>query len=135
MREGLDGTPIVLRLGVPPGLARTLHSTNSIESMISICREHAGNVKRWRDGQMRAALVRRWGDQGLQAVPPVNGHLHLCALRAALNRATAEPVVLRHAQCRSGERSLMFTGPPPKFHGTSAILIEVSELTLTLVSG
>jgi hypothetical protein len=46
----------VLRLGVPPTLARTLRSTNAIESMISVCREHAGNVKRWRDGQM----AQRW---------------------------------------------------------------------------
>jgi len=27
-------------------LARTLRSTDAIESMISVCREHAGNVKR-----------------------------------------------------------------------------------------
>jgi hypothetical protein len=33
-------------------LARTLHSTNTIESMIAICRDHAANVKRWQDGTM-----------------------------------------------------------------------------------
>ncbi len=43
----LDETLTVLRLGVPPTLARTLRSTNCIESMISVCREHASNVKRW----------------------------------------------------------------------------------------
>jgi hypothetical protein len=26
---------------VPPALARTLRSTNAVESMISICRDHA----------------------------------------------------------------------------------------------
>ena len=41
LREGLDETLTVLRLGVPPTLARTLRSTNAIESMIGICREHA----------------------------------------------------------------------------------------------
>jgi putative transposase len=40
----------VLRLGVPPTLARTLRPTSTIESMIEICREHARNVKPWRDG-------------------------------------------------------------------------------------
>ena len=35
LREGLDETLTVLRLGVPPTLARTLRSTNAIESMIS----------------------------------------------------------------------------------------------------
>jgi putative transposase len=37
---------------VPPTLARSLRSTNCIESMIGICREHAKNVKNWKDGQM-----------------------------------------------------------------------------------
>ena len=93
LREGLDETLTVLRLGVPPTLARTLRSTNCIESMISVCREHAGNVKRWRDGQM--AL--RWCAAGMveagKQFRRVNGHLHLPTLRAALERETAEPVV------------------------------------------
>jgi len=78
---------------VPPTLARTLRSTNAIESMISVCREHAGNVKRWRDGQM--AL--RWCAAGMveagKQFRRVNGHLHLPALRAALERECAAPVV------------------------------------------
>jgi len=86
LREGLPETLTVLRLGVPPTLARTLRSTNAIESMISICREHAGNVTRWRDGQM--AL--RWCAAGMveagKQFRRVNGHLHLPALRDALQR-------------------------------------------------
>jgi transposase-like protein len=52
LREGLAETLTVNRLGVPPTLARTLRTTNPIESMIEICRDHSTNVKRWRDGQM-----------------------------------------------------------------------------------
>jgi hypothetical protein len=93
LREGLDDTLTVLRLGVPPTLARTLRSTNCIESMISVCREHAGNVKRWRDGQM--AL--RWCAAGMveagKQFRRVNGHLHLPTLRAALEREVAKTVV------------------------------------------
>jgi len=92
LREGLDETLTVLRLNVAPTLARTLRSTNCIESMISVCREHAGNVKRWRDGQM--AL--RWCAAGMveagKQFRRVNGHLHLPSLRAALEREIAEPV-------------------------------------------
>ncbi len=93
LREGLDETLTVLRLEVPPTLARTLRSTNAIESMISICRDHASNVKRWRDGQM--AL--RWCAAGMveagKQFRRVNGHLHLKALRTALERhVTAENV-------------------------------------------
>jgi putative transposase len=93
LREGLDETLTVLRLGVPPKLARTLRSTNCIESMISVCRDHARNVKRWRDGQM--AL--RWCAAGMveagQQFRRVNGHLHLPTLRIALEREVAKTVV------------------------------------------
>jgi putative transposase len=92
LREGLDETLTVLRLGVPPTLARTLRSTNAIESMISICRDSSRNVKRWRDGQM--AL--RWCAAGMveagKQFRRVNGHLHLPALRTALEREVTETV-------------------------------------------
>jgi transposase-like protein len=52
LREGMNETLTILRLDVPPMLARTLRSTNPIESMISICRDHAVNVKNWKDGTM-----------------------------------------------------------------------------------
>jgi putative transposase len=88
-REGLTETLTITRLGVPPTLARTLRSTNSIESMIEICRDHAANVKRWQDGQM----VLRWVAAGMgearKQFRRVNGHLHLSALRAALDATIA----------------------------------------------
>ncbi len=84
LREGMAETLTILRLGVPPTLARTLRSTNPVESMIEICREHSKNVKRWRDGTM--AL--RWCAAGMveagHQFRRVNGHLHLPKLRAAL---------------------------------------------------
>jgi len=84
LREGMAETLTILRLGVPPTLARTLRSTNPIESLIEICREHSKNVKRWRDGTM--AL--RWCAAGMLEADHqfrrVNGHLHLPKLRTAL---------------------------------------------------
>src|SRR5437763_3075076 len=92
LREGLPETLTVLRLGVPPTLARTLRSTNCIESMIEICREHAKNVKNWKDGQM--AL--RWAAAGMleagKQFRRVNGHLHLPALRGALEAEVGKTV-------------------------------------------
>ena len=52
LREGLAETLTVLRLNLSPTLARTLRSTNSIESMISIARTHPTNVKDWQNGNM-----------------------------------------------------------------------------------
>jgi putative transposase len=89
LREGLEETLTVLRLGVPPTLARSLRSTNCVENMIGICRDHSRNVKRWRNGQM--AL--RWCAAGMVEATAqfrrVNGHLHLRTLRAALDRHVA----------------------------------------------
>ena len=83
----------VLRLGVPPTLARTLRSTNCIESMISIARNHSTNVKNWQNGNM--AL--RWCAAGMIEARAqfrrVNGHLHLPALRIALNEHIAAQTV------------------------------------------
>jgi SAM-dependent methyltransferase len=91
LREGMAETLTVLRLNIPPTLARTLRSTNAVESMISICRTHASNVKNWRDGQM--AL--RWCAAGMveagKQFRRVNGHMHLRSLRDTLEKVT-EPV-------------------------------------------
>jgi len=76
LREGLAETLTIGRLGVPPTLARTLRSTNSIESMIEICRPRrqrqalAGRA----DG---AALDRCGHERGPKQFRRVNGHLHL----------------------------------------------------------
>lgn len=89
LREGMTDTLTVLRLEVPPTLARTLRSTNAVESMISICRDRSVNVKRWRDGNM--AL--RWCAAGMTEAGKqfrrVNGHLHLRDLRDKLARHVA----------------------------------------------
>jgi putative transposase len=98
LREGMAETLTVLRLDVPPTLARTLRSTNSIESMISIARTHSRNVKNWQNGQM--AL--RWCAAGMveagKQFRRVNGHLHLPTLRAALDEHIAAQTVgaVRH---------------------------------------
>ena len=61
MHEGLDEMFIVRWLGVGDRLARTMTSTNAIESMISIARDTTRHVKRWRNGKM----VRRWVAAGM----------------------------------------------------------------------
>lgn len=95
MREGLAETFTVARLGVSPTLARTVRSTNPIESMIEICRDHCTNVKRWKDGTM--AL--RWCAAGMvearKQFRRVNGHLYLPKLRAALEAHVATTTTRR----------------------------------------
>lgn len=101
IREGLEEMFTVRRLGVTGTLARSLRSTNPIESMISTARVTTGNVKRWRDGEMR----RRWCAAGMleaeKSFRRVKGHAQMPALVAQLQAhatrvtADAEPATTK----------------------------------------
>ena len=91
LREGLSDTLTLTRLGVTGSLLRTLESTNPMESMIEIVRDHATRVKRWESGEM--AL--RWAAAGMLAAESqfrrVKGYRELPALAAALRRELRIP--------------------------------------------
>ena len=93
LREGLAETLTIIRLGVPPTLARTLRSTNTIESMIEICRDHAANARALAERPDGGALDRRGMGEAAKQFRRVNGHLHLPALRIALDASAAAPVI------------------------------------------
>ncbi|MGE0731547.1 MAG: hypothetical protein AB7Q92_26145, partial [Acidimicrobiia bacterium] len=101
LREGLEETITINRLAITGTLARTLATTNPIESSIDIVRTHAKNVKNWnadrRGHSERPADMRlRWAAAGLLAAEQqyrrVKGHRQLPALAAALQpRALDRP--------------------------------------------
>ena len=86
LREGLEETLTVTRLGVSGALLRTLSCTNTIESMLSTVRQTQQNVKRWRDGDMR----RRWTAAGMakaqRSFRRIKEHRDLPKLLAAIER-------------------------------------------------
>ena len=88
LREGLPELFTVARLGITGTLAKTLTSSNPIESMISIARATNRNVTRWRDGQM----VLRWTAAGMlnaqRSFRRVKGYKQMPQLVAALRRHT-----------------------------------------------
>jgi putative transposase len=84
--EGLEEMFTVTRLGITGALARTLTTSNPIESMISIARTTNRNVTHWRDGQM----VLRWTAAGMlnaqRSFRRVRGFKQMPQLVAALHR-------------------------------------------------
>jgi putative transposase len=86
LREGLDEMFTAARLGIDGRLAKTLTSSNPIESMISIARTTNRNVTRWRDGQM----VLRWTAAGMlnaeRSFRRIKGYKQMPQLVAALHR-------------------------------------------------
>lgn len=86
LREGLDEMFTVARIGIDGRLAKSLTTSNPIESMISIARTTNRNVTRWRDGHM----VLRWTAAGMlnaeRSFRRVKGYKQMPQLVAALHR-------------------------------------------------
>jgi len=86
LREGMEETLTLMGLGIDGNLAKTLSSTNPIESMIEIVRHTQRNVKRWRDGDMR----KRWTAAGMlvaeQQFRRIIGYSDLAKLVVAIER-------------------------------------------------
>ncbi|MBV9003386.1 MAG: IS256 family transposase, partial [Solirubrobacterales bacterium] len=61
LREGMEETLTVTRLGITGKLKRTLQSTNPCESMIGTVRAIQRNVKNWSSGEM----CLRWTAAGM----------------------------------------------------------------------
>jgi putative transposase len=89
LREGLEETLTVLKLGLPLRLRRFLATTNSIENVMGTVRRLTRNIKRWRDG----AMIRRWVGLTLGRAATrfrrIKGHRDLGTLATALRKAAA----------------------------------------------
>ena len=86
LREGMEETLTVVRLGIPELLRRTLATTNPIESAFSVAQNVTRRVKCWREGDMR----QRWCVAGLMRAESkfrrVKGYRHMPQLLKALDR-------------------------------------------------
>lgn len=85
LREGMEETLTVLKLGLPPTLRRSLATTNGIENLMGSIRRVTRNVKRWRGPDM----IRRWTGLGIVAAQErfhrIKGHRNLPVLVQALS--------------------------------------------------
>ena len=86
LREGMEETLTLTRLGVTGSLKRTLASTNPCESMIEIVRRTSRNVKRWQYGDM----CLRWTAAGMleaeRQFRKIIGYRDLAKLAIAIER-------------------------------------------------
>ncbi len=93
LREGLEETLTLQRLGIRGSLKTTLASTNPCESMIECVRRTQRNVKRWQSGEM--AL--RWTAAGMleaeRQFRRVIGYRDLAKLALAIERDLARTTV------------------------------------------
>jgi transposase-like protein len=92
LREGLEETLTVHKLGLSGSLRAFFATTNAIENLIGTVREVSGNVKRWRKGDM----VKRWAGIGLVEAQKrfrrIRGHRGMPALVNALRPNAAASI-------------------------------------------
>ena len=115
LREGLEETLTLTRLGIRGSLRRTLESTNPCESMIECVRRCSRNVKRWQSGDM--AL--RWTAAGmLEAGASSGGSSATATSRGSRSRSSATSTA-RPPRPRPSRRPLR--SPPPDHHAGTAV--------------
>jgi transposase-like protein len=93
LREGLEETLTVTKLGLPRTLSRSLATTNPIENLMSSVRRVTRNVKRWRGGDM----IKRWVALGVfsaqQRFRRIKGHRDMPSLVKALRPTSQQQEV------------------------------------------
>jgi putative transposase len=121
LREGMEETLTVIRLGIKGKLKRTLESTNPAESMIDTVRTTQRNVKNWSSGEMGL----RWTAAGMleaeKQFRKVIGYTQLPQLAVAIeHRLHLPPAQHRHepgGRDRSHYVTITPGSPSPKFYG------------------
>ncbi len=90
LKEGLEETLTLHKLGVTGLLRKTLSTTNPIESCFSVTRTITGRVKKWNGGNM----VQRWAVAALlraeKKFKRVKGYKEIPKLIAALQQKTLD---------------------------------------------
>jgi transposase-like protein len=95
LREGLEETFTINRLGLPPTLRRCLATTNLIESSLSGVEGRTRRVTRWRSGEMALRWTAAAALETERHFRKIIGHRELWMLKAALDEGqltTEEPM-------------------------------------------
>ena len=103
LKEGLEQTLCLHRLGLSAELGKSFSSTNCIESVMSQLGQYTDKVDRWRGG----AHIQRWAASGLLALEPrlskVRGFRHLKLLRMKLAQELARQQKKQPLECPISE--------------------------------
>jgi hypothetical protein len=90
LREGLDETLTLQRLGATGALYRTLRSTNAIENLNGLVGHFVRNVHCWRNGRMLVRWIAAGLRESTRSFRRLRGHRDLAALIRALDRTAMD---------------------------------------------
>ncbi|MGH2378346.1 MAG: IS256 family transposase [Thermoanaerobaculia bacterium] len=97
IREGLEETLTIARLGLSPALIKTFKSTNPIESLNDGIRAVEHNVKNWKSGKMALRWTAAAVLEREKRFRRINGYRDMWLLERALDRHTKEVTSSRTA--------------------------------------
>lgn len=103
LREGLEETLTLHRLGLYAELGKSFSSTNCIESVMSQLGQYTDKVDRWRGGEH----IQRWAAAGLLTLEPrlnkIRGSRHLKLLRTKLLEEVANCQKKEPLECSTSD--------------------------------
>jgi len=103
LREGLEETLAIHRLGLSSELGKSFSSTNCIESVMSQLGQYTDKVDRWRGGEH----IQRWVAAGLLEIEPrikkVRGFRYLKLLRVKLQEEVTKHQKNQPLGCATGD--------------------------------
>lgn len=125
LREGMEETLTVNRLGVPESPLSALSNTNTIESSFSVASSGMRRVIRWRDGKMVQRWDRRRHGDCCSQVPPGSGVTGIAPLgdHSEAEVAKLSPAEDRISALGKGQQ------PSPKFNGGRGVLRDRGRIT------
>lgn len=97
LREGIEETLTVFKLGLPKTLRRSLATTNAIENLNGTIRRVTRNVKRWRDSDMRRRWVGLAIGEASKRFHRIKGHRSIPVLLGALRQSAVQLDVSKEA--------------------------------------
>lgn len=92
LREGMEETLTLQRLGITAALYRSLRSTNAIENLNGLAVRFTRNVRRWQGGQMLQRWIATALHQAAQRFRRLRGHQEMKTLVAALKERDSNSV-------------------------------------------
>jgi transposase-like protein len=90
IREGMEETLTVIRLGVSPFLYKSVYSTNPIESLNSSLEQFAHRVKKWRAGDMKKRWLAAAVLKAEERMHRVRGYMGISSLVKNMERILEE---------------------------------------------
>lgn len=94
VREGMEETLTVIRLGVSPYLYKTVYSTNAIESLNSSLERFSHRVKKWGNGDMKKRWLASAILQSEERMHRVRGFMSITPLIKNMEKLLSEEKIM-----------------------------------------